>query len=106
VLSIRTLSALHYHVHLSYTRYELRYIIYHKPIHLISNAILMCVLAVSELDLSSNRFGGRLPLGLGCLKPTLQYLDISHNQYTEKEREELSTFLFERLTMAAPNIYV
>jgi hypothetical protein len=56
--------------------------------------------------LSSNLFGGRLPLGLGCLKPTLRYLDISHNGYSDDERAELAAFLIPRLTGAAPNVYI
>jgi len=61
---------------------------------------------VSELDLSHNRFCGRLPLAIGCLKPSLTYMDISHNDYTPAEVVELREFLTCRLTAAAPNIFV
>ena len=61
---------------------------------------------VSELDLSHNRFCGRLPLAIGCLKPSLTYMDISHNDYTPAEVAELREFLTCRLTAAAPNIFV
>jgi len=83
-----------------------RFILCHNFLRGKLPSTLMDLTSCTEVDLSFNRFNGRLPLSLAVLKSTLTYVDVSNNDWGDDERDELHEFLEGKLHRAAPNIYV